>query len=224
MSTYPQCMVLRPIQAWPGAQTRERVRSTFSASWSATLGLLDRELHHLGNGWRRPESVLQIAMQEKDFRLDGMPRANAVAAHPGVILSIDSTKGHLSFPCDKFDRWQDNLRAIALSLEALRKVDRYGTTPNHEQYTGWRAIESAAPSVDKVLEAALLLRATAWPEESLASREVFAPKIATDPTIATNTYRQARAKSHPDRNHGDQTAWDAVEAAANTLRAAGVSL
>lgn len=41
--------------------------------------------------------------------------------------------------------WQINLRAIALGLEALRKLDRYGITSRGEQYTGWRAIE-ATPS------------------------------------------------------------------------------
>jgi hypothetical protein len=38
------------------------------------------------------------------------------------------------------DDWQHNVRAIALGLEALRKVDRYGITRRGEQYAGWKAL------------------------------------------------------------------------------------
>jgi hypothetical protein len=34
--------------------------------------------------------------------------------------------------------WQDNLRAVALGLEALRRVERYGIAQRGEQYAGWR--------------------------------------------------------------------------------------
>src|SRR5690606_24676973 len=68
----------------------------------------------------------------------------AKAAHPGVILSFDSKVGHLSYPCDTFTSWQDNLRAVALALEALRKLDRYGVTKRGEQYRGFLAIEATA--------------------------------------------------------------------------------
>jgi hypothetical protein len=74
----------------------------------------------------------------------GFPRAGRVAAHPGIVLSFDSKHGALSYPCDTFDRWEDNLRAIALALEALRKVDRYGVTAHGEQYRGFMAIEATA--------------------------------------------------------------------------------
>lgn len=218
---YPSGMTLRPIEAWPGVQTINRVRSQFSAPWSATLDLLDRELYYLGSGRRRAPSVLQIAMRERDFRIDGMPRANAVPAHPGVILSIESSKGSLSFPCDKFDRWRDNLRAIALGLEALRRIDRYGITPGNEQYHGWRAIEQKASS--QTVDAACLVLATyAHPNERAENRAEWAPKIAVDQTLAAATYRKARGNAHPDRNDGDRVAWDDVERAAETLRTAGV--
>ncbi|OMC46872.1 molecular chaperone DnaJ [Mycolicibacterium fortuitum] len=212
MSNYPPRMTLRPIDAWPRPETRNRQRSQFSANWSATLDLLDRETFHLGNGRRHPDTVLQIALRERDFRIsDGMPRANAVPSHPGVILSIESAKGPLSFPCDKFDRWQDNLRAIALGLEALRKVDRYGITPGDEQYQGWRAIEAKpAKGFPNAAEALVFLA-------SVDSRAHHPPA----PADAAAIYRRARAEAHPDRNSGARELWDRVEAAADRLRAAG---
>ncbi len=39
----------------------------------------------------------------------------------------------------------------SLSLEALRKVDRYGVTRNNEQYTGWTQLPPARSSVDSDL-------------------------------------------------------------------------
>jgi hypothetical protein len=53
------------------------------------------------------------------------------------VLSFNSKFGPLSYPCDRFQTWDDNLRAIALSLEHLRAVDRYGVTKRGEQYQGW---------------------------------------------------------------------------------------
>ncbi|AMS03222.1 DnaJ-like chaperonin [Gordonia phage TimTam] len=208
MTDYPARMTLRPIERWPGKLTANRVSSQFSAPWRATLDLLDRELWHLGPAGRNAPAVLQIAMREQDFRLDGMPRANARPEHPGVILAIESTKGPLSFPCDRFVTWQDNLRAIALSLEALRKIDRYGITPNAEQYTGWKQLPaggggSSALSADEA-------------ERVLRDFGGEAPYVSL-----TEAYRRARSITHPDRNRGERAAWDAVEAAASVLRAAG---
>lgn len=125
-----------PIQKWPGENTRARKRSPFDATWMQTTSLLERELKQL----RARQIVLQMAVTDDDIRQDGWIRATARPAHPGVILSMDSRYGPLSYPCDTFHDWQDNVRAIALALEALRKVDRYGVTKRGEQYTGWKAL------------------------------------------------------------------------------------
>jgi len=39
--------------------------------------------------------------------------------------------------CD--EDWRHNVRSIALGLEALRAVDRYGISRRGEQYAGFRA-------------------------------------------------------------------------------------
>lgn len=142
----PSDVQVRPIVRWPGALTPEyqRRRSPFSADWRSTMSLLDRELRSLG----ARAIVLQVAMEESDFRIDGLPRASARAKHPGVILSFDTSgfaegsalNGRLEFATDSFASWQENLRAIALGLEALRKVDRYGITRGDAQYAGFKAL------------------------------------------------------------------------------------
>lgn len=144
MSDWPRSMEVRPIASWPGAQTGKRRSAPFTAGLTSTLQLLDTELRHLGV---RGTPVLEVAIPAEQFRLDGRPRANATASSPAVILTVVGRPGAMSYPCDRFTTWQDNLRAIALALEALRKVDRYGVTAQGEQYRGFLAIEAAGPGV-----------------------------------------------------------------------------
>jgi hypothetical protein len=49
----------------------------------------------------------------------------------------------LVYATDACVYWQHNVRSIALGLEALRAVDRYGITRKGEQYAGFRAALSA---------------------------------------------------------------------------------
>ncbi|MCW2977733.1 MAG: heat shock protein DnaJ [Actinomycetia bacterium] len=133
-------ITFRPIDMWPGELTTYRKRAPFDSPWGRTITLLERELSFLD----AKNVVFQIAIDERHFRLDGKPRAQAKASHPGVILAFDSKYGPLKYAVDTFTVWDDNVRAIALAMEALRKVDRYGVTKRGEQYTGWRAIEQTS--------------------------------------------------------------------------------
>lgn len=216
---YPPCMVLRPIEHWPTTRNVSRRDAPFRAALGNTLALLDREMRCIDpDDPEYPPSVLQVALRERDFRVDGMPRADAKPEHPGVILSVEPRgRPAVSFPCDTFWHWHDNLRAIVLTLEALRKMDRYGVTQNGQQYRGWHAIESRATTVDARSAACSLIARVAWPNERPEQQGEWANKIATDPEIARTTYRQARAKAHPDRHNGDRWIWDQIAAAGMLL-------
>lgn len=133
----------RPIQ-WTAPTTLDRrSRYIFKAPWSSTLQLLDRELEYLD----AENLVIQADFAERDLRLDGMPKERARQPEfPGVRILFDSRHGPLVYETDAYEFWQHNVRAIALALEALRAVDRYGVTHHAEQYKGWRAIE-AGPAV-----------------------------------------------------------------------------
>ncbi len=138
-------VTVRPISTWPGGATAGARRSPFDAPWSTTVGDLSRELRLIGA--RRV--VLELAISESEIRLDGQPYARARARHPGVVLSFESDHGPLRYATAEFETWQANLRAIALGLEALRKVDRYGIAKRGEQYRGYRQIESGGPSAER---------------------------------------------------------------------------
>lgn len=132
-------VTFRPIVTWPGESTRRRKHSRFRAGYSDTLRLLDIELVKL----QARDVVIELWLSESEIRLDGMPRSGSRPRSPGVILSFISRYGPLRYLCDSYGLWEDNLRAIALSLEALRAVDRHGMSSRGEQYTGWKALPVA---------------------------------------------------------------------------------
>ena len=175
----------RPIEQWPGERTRHPKRSRFRTLWSETLQLLERELRQLSA--RR--IVIQADVDEGDVRLDGMLRANARPRSAAVILSFESKHGPLSYPCDTFDDWQDNVRAIAMSLEALRSVERYGVTRRAEQYRGWQSLPPpngdhwTVDDARRFIESVLGNGRLDWGREPYQS----------------NAIRNAEFKTHPDR-------------------------
>ena len=137
MSDWPANLTVAPIREWPGALTAERRPSPFrqpskyvtvegERKWkpsapvplSQTLRDLDRELDAV----RARDAELLVAIDAAQFKRDGRPYANARAAHPGVILSFTIPDvGALSYPCDTFTTWEDNLRAVVLALEVLAR-------------------------------------------------------------------------------------------------------
>jgi len=194
----------RPIDSWSGEFTKHRTRSLFSAPWGKTLALLGRELSHLG----AKNGSLLLAVDERDIILDGTrPRANAFTHHPGVILAFESKHGPLKYACDRFDRWQDNIRAIALGLESLRAVDRYGITRKGEQYQGYKQLAAATPSK---IEAALLLARYSNISHKAIIEDVASAEVA---------WKLAIKATHPDAG-GSADAFRAVQQAREILAGA----
>ncbi|MDO3312688.1 molecular chaperone DnaJ [Mycobacteroides abscessus] len=125
-----------------------------------------------------------------------------------MILRIESRFGPLSYPAAKFTTWQDNLRAITLGLNGLRRLDRYGITPGSEQYTGWKQLPSAGQS------------SVATPNADDAEKFLRDLTGNYDAPL-DKVYRASRREMHPDRHDNDQEMWDRVEAAGDVLRRAG---
>jgi hypothetical protein len=205
----------RPISRWPGTTTRADLRKSrysFKAGWHNTLELLERELGYLG----ARDVVIEADLTEQEIRLDGWPRADARPASPRIVVSFDSKYGPLRYATDVFEIYQHNVRAIALGLEALRKVDRYGITKRGEQYTGWKALPpgiALGPA-----DFASREEAGRFILETAGENPDWLDGTLDDIELWKSFYRTATKRAHPDAG-GDhdtftrlQTAWQLLSA------------
>jgi hypothetical protein len=197
-----------PIQKWPGQPTPsyQRTRGAFKAGWSNTLDLLERELNQL----RAKDITVEGFFFREQIRNDGWPKAAARPTQPGVVLSFDTAKGRMVMPCDKYLGWESNLRAIALTLEHLRAVERYGATYHGEQYTGWLKLP-AASAIDEAEQLAIALAQMAGIES------VHANTIATNQDAFDRAWREAVRRTHPDGG-GSAEEFTAAIAARDRIR------
>jgi hypothetical protein len=186
-------LTYRTWDVWPVPPTggHLRKRAPFRADWSSTCDLLDRELEQI----KTTTAVLQLNVPTSAISSAGTLKGNAFPKEPGVILCFDSKHGPKQFPCDTFYEWRHNVRAIALGLEALRAVDRYGITRNGEQYTGWARIEGPTHTGPIQMTPELALQTAArlagWSEMQF----VGTPSAAALEII----FREAEKRTHPDR-------------------------
>lgn len=173
-------LILRPLDGWPYPVTTARKSPTFRSGWGDTRGLLLREVENLG----ATLAVVELDVPPGAVRRDGELRADTRPGDfPGVRVSFESRHGPLSYATDRYEwlwsgapmrDWQANVRAVALSLEALRAVDRHGVTRAGEQYTGWKALPPGTGQVTAGQAGAAVVRAA----DTAMTRERAARLIA----------------------------------------------
>lgn len=68
-------------------------------------------------------------------------RLQAASSDPGAAAYFELPKlGQHVLACDRFDRVGDNLRAIALHLEAMRGMERWGVGTLEAAFAGYKAL------------------------------------------------------------------------------------
>lgn len=213
-------LTYRPIRVWPsGWRERtwsDRETAPFRSTLTQTLSLLEHECRQIGATRYGREVVAQVDARSGDFRRDGQLRADARIDHPGLILTVDHERhGALTYATDRFDTWRDNLRAIALGMEALRKVERYGIADQGQQYAGYRELGSGiamGPASMTVDQACRLLA-----EEG--SHQGDPLDLLDAPMLLGAIFRRAAAKHHPD-NGGDAGRFDVLVKARDLIEGA----
>lgn len=198
---------------WPGKRTATKKKAPFKSQRTRTFFALERELKHLGA--HKIELALELKHGAMDLRQDGMLKSDARPA-PAVILSfLDRDGQRQAYPCDRYGWWEDNLHAIAVVLEDLRRAERYGVQSSMIR-AGFKALPSQrAPTMDASAAAEIIARGTSYTLRELLGTVEIA-KVAV---------RGAIHRTHPDRNDGERTAYDLVDAARKVLSSHhGVSL
>lgn len=212
---------LETLSQWPQAPTLTRKKGQFQVDYGTLLTELDMELDYLD----ATDITVQMAVPITRLKaarnaFTGWPKSETKTTAPGVVLTFESRKGPLLFACDTYEDvpkrvgWQDNLRALSLTLTALRAINRYGATQQEQQYQGFTALPppSAAPVVDVVnirpIEAAMVLTTYSGIPKDY---------ILDSPEAFQKAYREAAKRAHPDAG-GSHEEMAQVNAAAETLR------
>jgi DnaJ domain len=140
--------VERPVEAypltWPTGQPRTAPRR--GAEFKVELRQARDELL---NGLKLLGARSVVISSSLPLRRDGLPLANTSEPNdPGVAVYFDRRKGSDWAPfviaCDTYRKVRWNLRAIGVTVEALRAIQRHGASSLLEQaFTGFAALPPA---------------------------------------------------------------------------------
>ena len=134
-------------EGWKRTQSYQRKTATFSRQGKA-LTVFDgvqRVLDELQRlGVHQDDVVVSTNLQT---RLDGLPRSNqARPGDPGVCVYWKPAKSPMRcMAVDRYDEVQDNLAAVAATLEAMRSIERHGGAAILDRaFTGFAALPAPA--------------------------------------------------------------------------------
>jgi hypothetical protein len=203
-------LVYQPLTSWPYPPTSQKP-TPFSAPWSSTVDLLLREAEMLGARL----VVIELDVPERAIRRDQQLRADARAASEKVRVSMTTSRGPMAWhsrlyrlPNHGALGWRENVRGIALTLEALRAVERHGAVHSAEQYQGFLALPAAGEH-------------DPFPSADAALRWVRAQADVDGSVPARSAYRAAVRVLHPDAG-GDPASWARLDEARRLLEDGGL--
>ncbi len=182
---------------WPVGypRTRTRSRAPYKATGGKARDQVLRELRLMDvPDWRVIISTnCPVSSRTMQFLV-----MKAEPSDPGVAVYFKRNGKPFVLACDRWDKVADNLRAIALTIEAMRGMDRWGVSEMLERvFQGFTALP--APEAQKPIR-------LWW--------EVLGCNPSTDLDLIEASYRQQMKTAHPDQG-------GSTEAAAELNRAIG---
>lgn len=134
---YPLCWP----QGWPRTYIREA--GTFSGTPAKVRAELIAEVDRMMGarpGYTFRNSI--IISTNVPLRRDGEPYAQEPALiDPGVAVYFKRKGQQVCFACDKFDKVWKNMRAITKTIEAMRGIERWGSSDMLDRaFTGFAAL------------------------------------------------------------------------------------
>jgi hypothetical protein len=187
---------------WPDGWKRESVRQRARfGDHSMTRAVREcfAELLRLGV----PDWSVVISSNVQ-LRLDGTPRANAPRpTDPGVAVWFTIGKERKVLACDRWDRPEHNLWAVAQHIGALRAQERWGVGSLEQAFRGYAALPAPSDNWRDVLE----LRSDAG--------EAVCP---FKPAEIAEAFRDLAMMHHPDRGGSPEAFQRLVKARDEALR------
>lgn len=135
-----------PIEAYPlcWPPTRKRVSYRETARFDTTFARArDEIVRQVGMLIGRYEASKGLIISTNiALRRDGLPlAAQRQPDDPGVAIYFAYKKRQMCFACDRWKKIEDNMQAIAKTIDALRGVARWGTGDMMEAaFTGFAAL------------------------------------------------------------------------------------
>ncbi|MDB6104104.1 MAG: DnaJ domain protein [Gammaproteobacteria bacterium] len=185
-----------PLEAFPltWPVNRPRTQWTQTSRFRTTLGAaikeVQAEVERLGGSSLIISSNLPL-------RRDGMPYANsAQPGDRGVAVYFTYKKRPMCFACDRWGKVEENMWAIAKTIDALRGIERWGSGQMVEQaFTGFVAL----PAPEQP-----------WQTLGLSTSRPTREQI-------DEAHRRLAAQHHPDRPGGDTHEMARINAARDEL-------
>ena len=175
--------------AWPHGwpRTPARAKGTYRTTLAGALANLKREVAALMGA-----SAARTLILSSNVTL-----GNDAPADPGVVAYVTWEQQQIAIPCDRWTAVAANVQAIALTIEAMRAIERHGAKHMVKaMFSGFVALPSPAAQ-------------RSW-------REVlgFDPVERVTAEIINARRRRMAAQAHPDRG-GSHAAMAAINAAAD---------
>lgn len=186
-----------PLQwplGWNRTERHRRKDSRYEVSFADARDDLVRSLRLLGAS----EFVISSNVE---VRRDGLPYSEfAQPEDPGVAVYWVQNGKPQVMACDHWRTVRENLRAIGLSIEALRQLERSGATQIVERaFTGFAALPASTKRPwRQVLEIDLVFTAQTRPKDSLENARVR--------EVVETRYRALAKVRHPDVAGGSHEA------------------
>lgn len=164
----PTAYPLQWPEGWPRTAEFSRQTSRFKTTLPQALSALETQVRLLrGRGLVLSSNYTLGSKNPKD---------------PGVVAYFTHDQTELAVPCDRWTKIEDNVYAIALTIGALRGMDRWGAKHMIKaMFSGFKALPpSSDPKNPKWWEVLGCLENSTWTE-------------------VTHAYRTQAQKFHPDR-------------------------
>jgi hypothetical protein len=166
-------------KGWPKTEPGKKEDGRFNQSLATALNNLKTEVVRLGG---------KNLVLSSNYTL-GADRP----AESGVVAYFQLDQASIAVPCDRWKLVEHNIRAIALTIEAMRGMERWGAKHMiSAMFSGFKALPEKGSGVDPY-EIMGLKRGQEYTEKQI-----------------TDAFREQSKVCHPDKPGGSNEKWLAL--------------